>query len=280
MNALLPPPRLPSCPSDLELEALRRPSVSSRWAEHVAGCASCGERGAWMDAAAADFAAQVLPATLASVQAQVQEGAEPMLPLAEPIFGGSRRAGPAAKPSLWRWSPGGTPLRWGLVPVAFAVGMALLLLRPVGPPPGYVGIKGGGPPAALQVFLGENGHGRALAPGEEVHAGDGLRFSVDAPGERVFVLTVDARGQVSWLYPTNGADAVPAAGVLPGGAVLDDVTGPERIFVVYARDGVGLSEIDEAARAAADGGPQALRELSRLPVDAPQESFLLEKVPR
>ncbi|MBI3185149.1 MAG: hypothetical protein HYZ28_23685 [Myxococcales bacterium] len=245
------PQRLPGCPSDLELEELLAQESAARNCEgHTSSCQSCTERLAWMKTAGEHFTAFVFPRTRQAVSS-------------------------AVAPKRRRW------LAW--VPALAAVGAAAAsMLLFVGPPKDYLGQKGAAEPAgALEVYLGEGGKGRRLSEGDVVHPGDGLRFVIQAPGRTVFLFTVDGKGQISRIYPAEGKGPGPAGGLLPGGAILDEVTGPERIFAVYPEGPMSFEEVEAAARSAVAGkGPEVVRQLERLPLEARQESVLLEKVPR
>jgi hypothetical protein len=253
--------RRPGCPTDLELEAVIATEEAALAAHgaHLKDCEHCAARLGWMRDAAQAFNMVVFPSTREKVVRR--------------IMGGSW-------PGWWKW----------LVPLPIAAATAaaaiVLLVRPPEPEPDYVGVKGLGGPA-LEVYVGEagpEGKVRRLVDGDRVHPGDGLRFVAQAPGKRVFIVTVDARGQVSKLYPASGTEPVPASGILPGGAVLDAVMGPERVYAVYVPADVttiDLREVEAAARGVAEkGGPDAVRRMEMLPVEAEQQSVLLEKVPK
>jgi hypothetical protein len=176
--------------------------------------------------------------------------------------------------------------RWMLaaVPLSAAAAAALFLLaRPSGPPSGYLGVKGGD--LALTVFVDAPDGARAAADGASVPAGAGVRFQVRAKSPcRLWIVSVDATGQVSRLFPATG-DApgeVAQDGTLPGGAILDGRPGPERFFAVCSPQPLPLVEVERAARTAASGGDEAVRVatgLPGLPEGARQATLLLEKRP-
>ena len=256
MNQPLPR-RQPGCSLDVDLErALSGEAAFAHLLTHAEGCASCGARLAWMREAGELFARRVLPATRDRV-------AEALAPRRSWDF--IRRLG------------------WIAAPLVTA--MLLVALVPAVYPkilPWYVGEKGGGEPSQmrLKVYVDAGGKARELFPGDVVHPGDGLRFVVEAPGEDVYLLSVDARGEVSRLVP-GGATRVPVSGVVPGGAVLDEVLGPERIFAVRVEPGLELRDVEAAIReVVVSGGARGVREVNALPLRAPQGTLLLEKVAR
>jgi hypothetical protein len=109
-----------------------------------------------------------------------------------------------------------------------------------------------------------------------------LRFKVQPAAECwLWILSVDAKGEVSRLYPPKGA--LPdrrGAGTVPGGAVLDGQPGPERIFAVCAPSQTTPWAEVKAAASVASGGPdrvRAARTLGGSLSGAKQASLLLEK---
>jgi len=163
---------------------------------------------------------------------------------------------------------------------AVAAALVLVLRPPAGPPPDYVGTMGG--PITLSVFTPGAEGPHALADGEAVPAAAALRFKVKAKDCSLFILSVDGAGAVTRLFPAEGAAAVPPpGGELPGGAVLDGIAGPERLYAVCAGRPLPWGEVERAARAAAGGGADRVRSGARLrlPENASQATLLLEKRP-
>lgn len=242
------PARSPGCPTDVELESLRlHEPEGRRHAAHAGRCPACAARLAWMEEAERTFHERVFPATAGAL--------------------------PPARPARPRW-------RDALFPsLAAAAAVLVAALVPAPSTDGYVGRKGTG--GAIEVWVDDPGGPRRLADGDRVHPGDSLRFVARAPGRTVSVLTVDALGQVSVLYPTGQDAPPPASGVLPRGAVLDGTLGPERVFAVFLAPGARVEDVARSARAAfGDGGAARVRAARRLPLGAEQDSLLLEKVPR
>jgi hypothetical protein len=248
------PGRQPDCPQDLDLErALAGESAFAPALAHAGGCASCAERLTWMRAAGEQFTRRVFPATREAVLQAIHR---------PPFWTRLLRAWPVA------------------IPAVAAALLAVLVIPRLSPPDGYVGTKGNRAPAplALQVFVDRSGKAHQLLPGEHVHPGDGLRFVVDAPEREVVLLSLDARGNISRLIP-SGTARIPATGIVPGGSVLDDVLGPERIFAVELQPGMGVAEVESAIRhAVTTAGERGVREAGALSLPTPQGTLLLEKV--
>jgi len=242
------------CPSDLELErVLREPR---RGAAHVFGCPRCGERLAELRRLGEEFERRVFPATVEAVVAG------------------------AARPARFRAGPWLAPL------AAAAVAAGVALIRTGGPPASYLGTKG---PALDLVAYARGADGtQVLADGAQVPSGAGLRFRVrSAHACRLWIVSADAAGQVSSIYPATGTQGaeLPAGEpvTIPGGATLDGRSGPERFFAVCGA-GAPLSreEVERAARAIGPGEERirAARSLPGLPPGvAAQATLLVEKRP-
>jgi hypothetical protein len=243
------------CPSDLALEAHLLEPARSPLAPHLDACASCRDRLARMEREGEEFHRFVFPRTVDAVMDA------------------------AARPRRSAWS------RWlavGLPAGGFAAAAAAMLLVSPQPPSDYLGAKGA--TLALQVFAAGEGPARAVGDGEDVPASATLRFQVrSARPCRLWIVSVDARGEVSRLYPAQGdAALVQGAVPLPGGAVLDGVPGPERLFAVCSEAPLPLADVEHAARTVAGGGAEAVRrgsELRGLPGGASAATVLLEKAP-
>ena len=241
------------CPSELALEKhLAHPARSSA-AGHVAGCPRCQARLQQMRAEGAEFDSVVYPKTVDAVALRA-----------------------VRKP---RWMK----LLW-LAPAPILAAAALLIVvRPAQPPADYVGTKG--VTLSLSVFAGDAAGARALDEGGKVLATSALRFRVRPSAAcHLWIVSVDAAGEVARLFPTEGDTGALVSGTspLPGGAVLDGKAGPERFFAVCAKPPVAFSAVERSAKALASRGPQALREtrsLEGLPEGVTQASLLLEKTP-
>jgi hypothetical protein len=238
------------CPSELALERHLLDPQGSPDRLHVAACARCTARLEEMRRQGEEFQRYVFPATVEAVEAA------------------------ADRKGAWRLT------RWlALGPVALAGAAALLLmLRPAVPPEDYVGSKGA---LGLSVFVREGSAVRAVRDGEPVDAAAALRFRVHAPADcRLWILSLDAKGEVSRLYPAEGTGgaAVSGAAEIPGGAVLDGQAGPERIFAVCTPGPSRWRDLAAQLRgppgeAAVRRGPSA----TGLPAGTQLASLLLEK---
>jgi hypothetical protein len=242
------------CASELALESHLLDPRRSRIDLHLRSCPACRARLARMEREGEDFRRYVHPRTVDRIMT-AQSGRKP-----------------SWRPWLAVLLPTG-----GLAAAATA---ALLLVSPV-PPSGYTGEKG--TPLAMQVWVGDADGAREVSDGGAVPVGSRLRFRIAAGRPcRLWLVSADARGDVSRLYPARGEAAVVQGGAtLPGGVALDDVTGPERLFAICSPDPVPLEWVEEAIRRAAPGGADALRRpvrLDGLPAGTTQATLLVEKV--
>jgi hypothetical protein len=242
-----------SHPSELTLEAhLLTPSAEVT--AHAAGCALCTGRLARMAEEGETFHREVYPGAVAAVRA----------------------AATAAERPARSW-------RLVALPVAAAAAAAalVLLVRPPGPGPDYVGLKGGA--LGLSAYVGTATDASAVADGAQVPADAALRFSLRTAGPcQLWLASVDAGGQVSQLYPAAGSApaALAQSGPLPGGAILDGQGGPERLYAVCTPRPLAWEALADRIRTAARGGVEGVRRagpLRDLPDDGAQATLLLEK---
>ncbi len=243
-----------SHPSDLALEAFLLEPERSPLATHVDTCPSCTARVARMREEGEEFRRFVFPQTVEAVEQAMEK----------------------------------RPFRWRLVlapAAALAVAAAIVLVvRTPGPPADYdYGVKGTG--MALAVFVNGGGGTRAVPDGAAVPASAALRFKVQPAADCwLWIMSVDESGEISRLYPPKG---IPpdrrAPGPVPGGAQLDGLPGPERIYAVCApSQEMAWAEVKAAAAAVATGGPERVRSARGLGgslTGAYQASLLLEKRP-
>ncbi len=243
------------CPSELGLETYLFAPGPGDVETHLAGCASCRERVAEMQRQGEDFRQFVYPRTVAAVEEAVRADRDP-----------------------WRRMIAVLVPAGGLAAIA---AMALLLVP--APPSSYLGAKGSA--MSLQAWAGEPAGAREVADGAAVPAASPIRFRVvTSRACHLWIVSVDGTGSVSRIFPPQGEPALvqPGAGALPGGAVLDGLGGPERLYAVCSPVPVALADVESAARAAGAGGPESVRRaatLAGMPEGVTQSSLLIEKVP-
>ncbi|GEJ56469.1 DUF4384 domain-containing protein [Anaeromyxobacter diazotrophicus] len=240
------------CPSELELEQhLLGPDAEVE--AHLAGCPRCRARLAELEQEGETFRREVFPATVAAVVERSRPRA-------------------VARPGRWRLL---------VAPLAAAAAAAVFLWAR--PPRDYVGAKGGA--LELAVWVQTPGGARAAQDGAAVPAAADVRFQVRPPRAcRLWLVSVDAAGQVSCLFPAGGGAAAElrAPATLPGGAHLDGRGGPERLYAVCSPRPLPYGEVERAVLAAAGGGEAAVRAagaLPGLPEETAQATLLLEKRP-
>ncbi|MBJ6763485.1 hypothetical protein JGU66_22180 [Myxococcaceae bacterium JPH2] len=246
---------------DLDAHVLRAltPELAAHAEAHLAACAECAAALASLQAAHQRFDTEVLRRTLPAV----------------------RERGEARVVRSWRWLLAPAAL------VAVASVAALVFRGPLeGEPSDAYGIKGG---AVLRVYAKRGAQVDAVKDGVRLSAGDALRFSLVSSGGLPYVLLVslDGAGAVSVYYPAQGelSAELPHRGhmadpvELPGAIVLDAAQGPERIWALFSRAPLALSDVEPALRALHARGPEAVRASRQVAIPGveAQDSFLLEK---
>ena len=239
-----------ACPSELQLE-LQWSHLSPEMETHLASCTRCAARIAELRQREDEFRRFVFPATRQAVVEGVQRG---------------RR-------NAWMWRAG-VGLVFALsIPLATAQTMKLWAAQE-----GVTGISGeqtkGG--VGLGVYLRTDAGAKRVSDAQKVPAAAALRFRVQLPKAcEVTVVSYDAEGKLSTLAASSRWPA--GMHELPGGAVLDGVPGPERIFVLCSLQPVDLSLVERALPR--ERGAGAVRTLRHLEAGAElQETILLEKV--
>jgi hypothetical protein len=175
-----------------------------------------------------------------------------------------------------------TPIRgWMLVPTLAMAAAIAVVVTFHGPssrfhPPGYDGIKGGAGMIARVAGVAGQRTARVDAT-EPLSAGERLRIGYQSGGHRYLLsLSIDEHGEVTPLYPEEGASLTLPAGIPSATHFLPDSieltgTGLERIIVVLSDQPVDVQVARQAARAAYD---RAGGDLGRLPpLDLPGEQF-------
>ncbi len=242
------------CASELALEAHLFDPDRSTVRPHLETCAACRIRLTQMEQEGEEFRRYVHPRTV-----------DRLLATREPPRTGWSRLLAAVVPAS-----------------GLAAAAALLLLAPR-PPADYLGAKGTA--LSLRVWAGSAEGVREVADGERIPAGALLRFQVGSGQPcRLWLLSVDGRGEVSRLFPAQGdAPATVTGGTtLPGGVALDGLAGPERLYAVCSEEAVPLEQVERSIRGAVAGEPDAVRRgpiLRGLPAGAAQATMLVEKLP-
>jgi len=174
------------------------------------------------------------------------------------------------------------PALGGLVAAAAAI---IVLVQNPGDDDGWDGTKGGHI-AFLVKDAGDTAH--RGTEGEQLANGDRIQFEVrDAPKSNMIVVGIDGKGEVT-LYAVESIESERPKGLvkprpLPTSVVLDDSTGAERFFVVYADGDIDSvkSRVESAARSLATSG-KSLVDTRVLPLDKAyvQDSVHIVKVSR
>lgn len=239
-----------NCPSELALEAHLLDPERAGVAAHLGACEGCAARLATMKDEGEDFQRFVFPRTLDAIL---------------------EKAAPAPRRSLWR--------SLLVVPALVAAGLAVVVVATrSGPESGYIGVKG--EPLSLAVFAAAPGGARRIDSGAKIPAAAAVRFEVHAGRScHLWVLSVDAEGEVSRIYPAEGGAPAPfeKSGALPGGAVLDGRPGRERFVAVCSPQPLPFRQVEVAVRALARRDPAA--RLDGMPRGTLQASVVVEKAP-
>lgn len=245
----------PTCPSDVRLEAHLLGGARDL-AAHIDSCESCQARLAGLRADSAEFRARLYPRTIDAVLAR-----------SEPT-------------RFWRWLLSGAG-------VALAAAAVLIVGRPA--PTAETGLqtKGYARPQSLptrplpfDVYVADRAGVRKAGDGARIAPDAQLRFTVNPPERCWFsVVSIDGTGQVARLYPAEPDGIEVPHPQLPGGAILDGRSGPERLFALCSRNPLREADVQSAGRAAAAADLHQLARLPGLPKDVLQSTVLLEKVP-
>jgi hypothetical protein len=242
-----------TCPSEFVLDEVLSHGASPGVGAHVSGCPRCQQR----------------------VAGRRTDG-ERFVPFAPEIWRAVERTAPHRRR---RWSPALFTVPAGL---AAALGVLLFLARsPLREGhTGYTAPKGGftlGVAArrGSAVFVADAVH--------PAHAGDELRFvpSGTPPGRFIAIVSLDGRRQLTLFYPAHpdeDSPPVPPAGeALPGGIILDDAPGPERLFVVLSAQPLRGADVQAAVRAQVEQGASAEAALARARANVVE--VVVEKAP-
>ena len=149
------------------------------------------------------------------------------------------------------------PRRWPRIAaaaagLAAAAGVLLVVQRPAGE-------RTKGPGFSLSMYVQHGGDVRLAAPGEQVAAGDAVRFAVSAPSATyVAVLSVDPRGRASVYFPLGPSAGMVDAGrdvALPVATRLDDSAGEERVVGLFCSSPVAIEPVRAALQRGGDFVP-------------------------
>lgn len=148
----------------------------------------------------------------------------------------------------WKWL---VPM--GAVVAAAAAFILVFVRRGDHPQKGDDDLQIKGDAVSLVVHQATESGSRRLASGDPIHAGDRIRFEVDAlkPGY-VAIVGIDGSGQVSVYYPASGNEPLaydPHTRLLDGAIQLDATPGDERFFAIYATAPFTLDTVTQAMHA-------------------------------
>jgi hypothetical protein len=237
------------------MEAYLLDAERSSLSEHLGSCDVCKARLARMEKEGEDFRRFVLPATLDKV-----------------VEANSRR----------RFSLNGWMMAVPAMAAAAALAVLVLPKPPGEPPEDYIGVKGG---LGLVVYTTSDKGATTIPDGGKVNPSAALRFKV-RPGNlkscNLWLVSIDEAGQVSRVYPTQGAEGahIAQSTPLPGGAVLDGKTGLERLYAVCSPEPIAYGQVESAVRASISSGSiRKGTQLAGLPKGAAQTTVLLDKKP-
>ena len=245
----------PRHPGELELRRRRAGELSSAAMlaidEHVASCPPCRARLRGLDDEQRRFEENI---SFDRFAAGVERAARV----------------PARRPAARAWL-------YSAVAMAAGVAIVVSVQRPPGvPAPAGVRIKGGA--GMIVRVAGSAGQRTARVDGDEpLAAGERLRIGYQPGGHRyLLALSIDARGEVTPLYPEQGPSLPVADGPAEATRYLPDSLeltggGVERIFVVLSDAPVDMDVARRAARTAYDGAGGDLGRLTRLGL--PGEEF-------
>lgn len=239
-----------SCPSDYQMDEywLAGKPENHPVHGHLEGCESCRKRLVEWEQADEKFSKEVFPATEEKVVERLSKSRSGFFG----FFTYPRLAAAAA--------------------VVLAVVLAVALWHPGEREATYIGIKG---VLGLEVYCQRADQVFRVNPGDRLLAEDRIRFAVSTPGPgQVMIVSVDKQGDVSLFYPPG-----PVGGgrtELEGSTILDESSGPERIFVVFSEEALNFGAVQSAVeRGLKDSG--GIENLKKLPLELAQNSLLIHK---
>jgi hypothetical protein len=221
----------PDCISDLRFDTCfaeeLAPDELTSLREHLAQCARCQARQAWLVEQRRRFAeANALPAWLAPVQVDARSADKPRL-------------------------------RWTLTASLMSAAACALVVFGIGilrgerePTLSSARSKGG---QYISFFVKRGADVRRGTREQPLHPGDKLRFTYTTAAARYLaILSLDSRRRGSVYYPSGQQAARIAPGVdvaLPSAVELDDAVGAESIFALFCESAIELAPIVSALEA-------------------------------
>lgn len=262
------------CPSAYQLEAFlfEGQPADHPLTDHLPECPGCQRRLVEAKHQALQFEEEALPATLASVLAQLAAASRPKI------------AGRGFR--VWLFSPVGLTAATVAAAILLVVGLVVWSGIPGirgfqglagDSDDGYRGIKG---TIGVEVVCQRGEEIFRVEDGTVLLPGDRLRFNLSVPNPGyVAVVAIDANNRVSTFFPDTGNQAlpwIPGAGPLPGSIALDESRGEERLFVLFSKNPFELASVHSAVEQALSTGHNPVT-LVRLPLALDQVSLRVIK---
>jgi len=171
-----------------------------------------------------------------------------------------------------------------LAPAGAAVAALLLVILLTESPRPDSGIRTKGD-ISLKFYIQQGDQSIPGQAGGVYRENDRIQFVYSSGANRyLFLVSIDDEGMVSNFNFENKTDSVLIAPgtdrVLDGSIILDDSTGPERIFAVFSKRPLHFDQVKLAAQAAYRdllSHGKSVQDLGRLPLEFPQASVLIHK---
>jgi hypothetical protein len=230
-----------ACHSALKLDQLLRGELAATEAAtlraHVASCTECHTALDQLRVAQSE----VLPALTAKAPLLklVRDLPHAPIPVPSPAVVAAAPAAipPRETPRRSRWAQS-----FSLVTGLAAAAAAILVLRPA-----PVERSKGTQTFSLGMYVQHGDDVRRAGPGDAVHPGDAVRFSIRAPSDGfAAVLSRDPQGHASIYFPAGSRAAAVGAGpdaALPLSTRLDDSLGNEQLLGIFCSSAVELEPI-------------------------------------
>jgi len=229
--------------------------------DHLRGCDACRQEQESLRKLRAEFSNSVLPRTIEVVSKRARSSGRPGF----------------AAPRLW------APVLASAA--AFAIWAAVRTPGQPGRLTGDDGLQTKGK-AELQLVARHDGRVTTVdRSNPNLRPGDELRFVVtatDPEAPYILIVSVDGAGRPNVYHPYNGATSAridhPGRWEVPGSIVLDESSGPERIFALFSKEPLQASIVTQSLAAIGKRGWEAIRTTERLDIAGiDQSSFVIEK---